>query len=242
MIDDLSRELNYKEYVMREDYLFHAPYNPEMEFYKSVMAGDKKKVEESLKEDFCDKKGLGVLSDNNIRNFRYHFVITAALLSRYCIRGGMEHEKAYNISDLYINKVDKCKDLKEISELHKKMVREYTKRMSEIRNKKVYSKHIVMSLNYIYDHLHERITLESIAEEIGISEAYLSRLFKKMVSILLSHNSMKLLPILRKIRIESVLNGTWLSTRRWSRTLNQSVPLVAGSMTVRTLNASISKR
>lgn len=186
MIDDLSRELNYKEYVMREDYLFHAPYNPEMEFYKSVMAGDKKKVEESLKEDFCDKKGLGVLSDNNIRNFRYHFVITAALLSRYCIRGGMEHEKAYNISDLYINKVDKCKDLKEISELHKKMVREYTKRMSEIRNKKVYSKHIVMSLNYIYDHLHERITLESIAEEIGISDGYLSRLFKEEMGMSVS--------------------------------------------------------
>ena len=42
MIDDLNKELNYKEYVMREDYLFHAPYNPEIEFYKSVMAGDKK--------------------------------------------------------------------------------------------------------------------------------------------------------------------------------------------------------
>ena len=102
------------------------------------MAEVKKKVEESLKENFCDKKGLGILSDNNIRNFKYHFVITAAILSRYCIQGGMEHEKAYNISDLYINKADKCKNLDEISELHRKMVREYTKRMSEIRNKKVY--------------------------------------------------------------------------------------------------------
>lgn len=183
MAEDFNRELIYKEYVMREDYIFHAPYNPEMEFYKLVMSGDRKKVEATLSEDFCDKKGLGVLSDNEINNFRYHFVITAAMLSRYCIEGGMEHEMAYNMSDLYIGKVDKCNSLREISDLHKKMVRDYAKRMSEIRTKKIYSKHIVKSLNYIYDHLHERITLESVAKESGLSEEYLSRLFKEEVGM-----------------------------------------------------------
>lgn len=178
-MDGLSRELSYKEFIMREDYVFHAPYNPELEFYEMVRAGDVKGCEKLMSEDFCDKKGLGVLSSNPLQSFKYHFTITAAMLSRYCIDGGMEHEMAYHLSDLYIMKADECKTTKEISLLHKKMVRDYTRRMSEIRTSKVYSKHIVMSFNYVYDHLHENIGIKDVADEIGLSEGYLSRLFKK---------------------------------------------------------------
>lgn len=178
-MDNITRELSVKEYVMREETVFHAPYSPEIEFYENVMSGNMRKIEESLKEDFCDKKGLGVLSKDTLQSFRYHFVITTALLSRYCIEGGMEHEQAYTLSDLYIAAVDECKSLSDISKLHKKMVRDYTKRMQKIKRENVYSKQIVKCMNYIYDHLHERITLEDLAKNLGISESYLSRQFKK---------------------------------------------------------------
>ena len=178
-MDNISRELGYKEYVMREDYVFHAPYDPEFEFYEAVRDGNREAAEKYLKEDFCDKKGLGILSDNRLQHFKYHFAITAALLARFCIYGGMEHEQAYHISDLYINSVDVCHSEKEISVLHKKMAREYLKRMSEMKTKMVYSKHIVKCINYIYDHLHEKITVADAAYELGISEGHLSRLFKK---------------------------------------------------------------
>ena len=178
-MDNINRELGYKEYVMREDYIFHAPYNPEVEFYEAVRDGNKAAAEKSLKVDFCDKPGLGVLSSNSLQSFKYHFAITAAMLSRYCIDGGMEHEQAYHISDLYINMVDKCGSKREISELHKKMVREYVKRMSDQKTAKVYSKHVVMCIRYIYDHLHERVTVADAADSLNLSEGYLSRLFKK---------------------------------------------------------------
>ena len=42
----------------------------------------------------------------------------------------------------------------------------------------VYSKQIVETLEYISDHLHHRILLADAAEYLGLSEAYLSRLFK----------------------------------------------------------------
>ena len=58
-MDGLSRELSYKEFIMREDYVFHAPYNPELEFYEMVRAGDVKGCEKLMSEDFCDKKGPG---------------------------------------------------------------------------------------------------------------------------------------------------------------------------------------
>lgn len=178
-MDTISRELGYKEYVMREDYSFHAPYNPEVEFYEAVRDGNRETVDKALAVDFCDKKGLGELSLNSLQSFKYHFVITAAMLSRYCIDGGMEHEQAYHLSDLYINKADICTSKKELSALHKKMVKDYMKRMINLKTDKVYSKHIVLCINYIYDHLHEKITIGDAAAETGVSEGHLSRLFKK---------------------------------------------------------------
>ncbi len=185
-MEDVSKELIYKEYVMREEDTFHAPYNPEFEFYEAVKMGDKAKVEKSLAEPFCEKTGLGVLSDNNIQSFKYHFAITAALLSRYCVEGGMEHDQAYNLSDLYINKADRCTNLSEISTLHRKMVTDYTKRMSDLKRKKKYSKHVTMSINYIYDHLNERIKTEDVAAYAGVSRSYLSRLFASETGVSLS--------------------------------------------------------
>lgn len=176
-MEEIAKELVYKEYLMREEYRFHAPYNPEFEFYEAVKDGDLLKVQKFLKEPLCEKKGLGVLSSNELQNFKYHLTITAALLSRYCIEGGMEHEQAYNLSDLYINRADKCTKLGQISELHGKMVRDYTKRMADIKQKNRYSKHVAETINYIYDHLNERIKTESIAEATGVSRSYLSRIF-----------------------------------------------------------------
>ena len=51
-MDTISRELGYKEYVMREDYSFHAPYNPEVEFYEAVRDGNRETVDKALAVDF----------------------------------------------------------------------------------------------------------------------------------------------------------------------------------------------
>ncbi len=182
-MENIEKELLYREYVMREELVYHAPFNPEREFYETVKSGDIKKVEKSLREDFCAKKGLGKLSESRVQSFKYHFAITAALLSRHCIEGGMEHERAYTLSDLYIADVDKCTTLKQISALHRTMVLDYTKRMHKIRTSRVYSRHVVCTIQYIYDHLHEEICLADLADAAGINTNYLSRLFKKEVGM-----------------------------------------------------------
>ena len=186
-----GKELVYREYMMREEMLYHAPYNPEMEFYEAVKAGDTKVVEKSLKVDFCKKEGFGELSKNRLQSYKYHFAITAALLARYCIEGGMEHEQAYMISDYYIVEADGALTLKQISGLHRKLVRDYTRRMKSIRTGTVYSPHIIKCVHYIYDHLHEKIYLETLAEVVGIDPSYLSRLFKQEMGMPVSEYIMR---------------------------------------------------
>lgn len=181
-----SKEWIYREYINREDLILHAPYEPEMEFYSYVKNGDTDKIAEYLKRDFTKTEGLGKLSDNEIRNFRYHFIITAAMISRACIDAGLSLEQAYSLSDYYIQKVDRCNSLIDIDKLHKDMVIAYTKLMKKTKASTVYSKPIVHCINYIYAHLHMRITLNHLADEVSLSPAYLSRLFKKEMGLSVS--------------------------------------------------------
>jgi len=182
----ISKEWIYKEFINREDMIIHAPYEPEMEFYSYVKNGDLDKVNVYLKRDFTAIKGLGKLSDNQIRNFRYHFIITAAMISRACIDAGLTLEQAYSLSDFYIQKVDKINTLHEIDMLHKSMVVDYTKLMKKTKASTIYSKPVVHCINFIYSHLHMRITLDSLASQVSLSPGYLSRLFKKEMGMSVS--------------------------------------------------------
>lgn len=180
----LEKELLYQEYVQRENMVLHAPYNPELEFYSIIQSGDVEKTKELCeKSPLMDKEGLGILSKNELRHFQYHFVVTTALVARYCIKGGMELSAAYSLSDFYIRKADCCKKIQEISDLHQTMAVDYAKRMKNLRKKKICSKQVARCLDYIYDHLHTKITVGILAEYVDLSESYLSRLFKKEVGV-----------------------------------------------------------
>ena len=175
-LNDVNKELFLKEFVQREDEFLRAPYNPEIEFYTSVKSGDVERVRElTTKEPLVDKPGLGKLSDNPLQNLKYHFVITTALVARYCIQGGMDLSDAYGLSDYFIQKGDRCIRLEDLSRLHQKMSIEYARRMRELRKKPICSVQIAQCIDYIYDHLHARITVSDLAEHVHLNESYLSR-------------------------------------------------------------------
>lgn len=178
---DTKQELFYKEYIQRESETRRAPYNPELEFYSVIKSGDLERVRELCAQPLVAKEGLGKLSDNPLQNMKFHFVITIALIARYCIEGGMEVAVAYNLSDFYIQKADRCKTPQEVSDLHPIMCEEYAKRMKRLRKQKVCSKPVARCIDYIYDHLHTRITVDELADHVKLNPSYLSRLFKKEV-------------------------------------------------------------
>ena len=121
-----SKEIFYQEFIRREDSTNRAPYNPELEFYSIIQNGDIEQVKELCKASpLKDKKGLGLLSEKPVNNIRYHFVITTALVARYCIEGGLDVATAYNLSDFYIKKSDTMKSVEDISELHAFMCIDY---------------------------------------------------------------------------------------------------------------------
>lgn len=183
---DMKKEWSGRQFMMREVNFLHAPYEPEFAFYVAVRSGNVEKVNHLCKNDFIDNEGLGKLSDNPLHNAVYHFIITTALVARFCIDGGMEHEVAYGLSDFYIQKADKCGTPEQISQLHGAMSIDYAQRMAALKKEGIFSKPVAKCMDYIYGNLHTRITLAMLAEYVNLNPNYLSRLFKKETGISIS--------------------------------------------------------
>lgn len=164
-------------FEQREEDFRHASFDREIAFYKSICSGNMELVRIFMKPLFSE--GCGILSEDSLRNLKYHMVVLAALIARYCINGGMSPEESYSMSDFYIMKTDKCRTEEEVRAVHTEMIEGYTGRMRKIKISNVYSKQIVRAIDYIICNVHSRIFLEEAAEYLKISPAYLSRLFKQ---------------------------------------------------------------
>lgn len=178
-----DRELFYKEYIRREHNAFRASYPAELAFYTAIKTGDIRKTREFMSPSIIEKEGLGTLSENPLQNLKYHLVITIAMSARYCIEGGMDLAEAYGLSDIYIQKTDRCKTPAEIETLHRTACLDYASRMRLLRKRKIHTGHIAKCVDFIYDHLHTRITVSRLADHTGLDSSYLSRLFRKETGI-----------------------------------------------------------
>lgn len=171
----------YKNAVWDDE--VRAPYEPETAFYSTVASGDVEKVKMLSRELLSKKNGLGHLSRNKVINLKYHTIITISMIARRCIEHGMEMYTSYGLSDFYIQQLDVCSTVGEVDEVHNAAVMDYTHRMKDLRTKNLRFAPVARSVDYIHDNIHERITLETLSKNIGISSAYLSRLFHSEVGM-----------------------------------------------------------
>lgn len=184
---DLQSEWCKTEIEDSDNNILHKPLEDEYAFYYAVCSGDMDVVKANCEQNvFTDQTGKGTLSANPLRNIQYHFVVTAAMVTRLCVNAGMEMEQAYRLSDFYILKMDSCTSVEAVFTLHDEMVMDFTRRMLMVKKGSAISKPIVQSTEYIYNHINERITIENVAAHTGLSTSYLSRLFKKELDISVS--------------------------------------------------------
>ncbi len=177
MASDMAKLLSETEFRNREYMITHLSYDREMEFYQSIKMGNVEEAKRLFKP--LESEGLGKLSEDPLRNIKYHLIITVAFITRYCIEGGLPMEEAYNLSDIYIQRIDLCGSQKEVDEIHREVVGTYAERMNKLHKKRVLSRPVVVCIDYIYDNLHSKVTLDDLADITGLSAPYLSKLFHK---------------------------------------------------------------
>ena len=183
----LSNEWYNTELENSELETLHRSPTVEYSFYNAVRSGDMEAVIKNCSEDeFIRLEGTGVLSRNALTNIKYHFDVTTAMLTRYCIDGGLEPEQAYRLSDFYILKMDSCKTIRQVADLHHEMAKDFTGKMILQKKSSILSKPVMQCVDYIYSHIKERITIQVLADHTGLSTNYLSRIFKQNLGVSVS--------------------------------------------------------
>ncbi|NLT10488.1 MAG: helix-turn-helix transcriptional regulator [Ruminococcus sp.] len=183
-----GKELNYRLYVQKMSGFTRTPFSNEMARYIDIQQGNVEEVRarfDNARINFSD--GKGQLSDDPVRNIRYHFIVSVAVIARVCVAAGMGHDEAYTLGDIYIRKADLCNDQEELLDLFAEMRIDFAQRMHDMKKSNVISIHIRKCIDYIYDHLHEDLTVKTLSQVVGLDGSYLSKLFARETGTTIKH-------------------------------------------------------
>ena len=180
----IAEALERLTFQHREENYRHHTYDEDMSQYELVRRGDMKAL--AVGKRMFEGPTTGSLSDDPLKNYQYLFVASITLACRFCIEGGMSTEEAFNLSDLYIRQVDKCRSVEEVFALHDTMFRDYTTRMQSLARRDVYSRQVQRCMDYIDKHLQQPLTVKKLGEALELSESYVSILFKRETGVAVS--------------------------------------------------------
>lgn len=188
--DNVQKNFSDLLFDNQENSIHHNPYDQEVREFSSIENGDLERLEESMHEDYDGK--IGTLAKDPLRNKKNHAIVLITLASRYAMRGGLSPEIAYSLSDTYIQQIEECKDIALVLPLAYKAEFHYAQMVHDVKEhqkgtlKKQKNPRIRKCKDYIFSHLHDRITVEDLAAEADCNPNYLSQLFRQCEGISIS--------------------------------------------------------
>lgn len=175
--DKLISKQNNEMIETTNDFNIHNSYDQEQAIMSIVSKGDVAALNSWL--EFAPAISEGTLAKEQLRQHKNIFIVSATLVSRAAIRGGMDVNDAFSISDFYIQRCELLYSLNDITNLQYRMILDYTERVSRLRINQNNSKLLIDVANYIYHHISEPIKTEDIANSLYLSRPYLSKKFKE---------------------------------------------------------------
>ncbi len=121
----------------------------------------------------------GILAADGLRQMKNTFIVTATLISRAAIRGGININDALSLSDAYIQKCELLNSVDRITNLQYHMILDYTEQVEKLKKGKSPSKLVICVSDYVQHHLSEPVDVEALAKSMFLSRTYLANKFKK---------------------------------------------------------------
>ena len=197
-MESLSRpQFQHLLFLQKENFHLHLTNHKELQFYDAIKNGNIDFLNEFMEP--LDNHQLEVFSGNPLRNMQYHLTIMLTLITYFCMEGGMEEKTANILSSIYIKKLDSCTTTQQIIQLHHDIVFDYASRMQQIHKKNRKSPAVIQCIDYIYQNLHNTISIDDLAAYTNKNATYLCGLFKKEMNITIGN-------FIRNKRIEAAEN------------------------------------
>ncbi len=180
----------------QDEDIYRHTYQEERRILDAVKEGN---VEEAVRLSKEMDSNIGRLGESEVEHWRNLSIVAATICARAAIEGGVMPSVAYRLSGFYINKSTACKDITQILVYRNHAIEELAKKVREQKEKRHTSSYTEQCKDYVYGHYREKIYLDNIADTLGISSSYLSRLFKKETG-----NSLQ--DFINDVRVEKAIN------------------------------------
>jgi len=178
----------------KEDDIYRHSYNYEKLFLDQIKAGDIDGMKSGGRAKNADKY-IGRMAQKPIKHFEYMICSAITLATRAAIEGGLDPGSAYALSDLYLQRLERCTEVDDIFKLHSEMSLNFTKHVHHVRQKRSETSYVEKCKVYIEQHMSTPFSLDDVANAVNLNKAHLSRLFSQA-------EKMSIMAYARKKRID----------------------------------------
>jgi AraC-like DNA-binding protein len=150
----------------------------EQQTFKHIRDGNVEEVRKMISQSGMELSGsrIGILASNPHKHYEYMICTAIALACRSAMYGGLDAALAYSMSDVFLQRLEKCASIKEMVKLDEEVMIAYSTRVRDLK-KGVAHSYIEKCKSFIRAYLNKAFTLDELAEKVGINKSYLSHKF-----------------------------------------------------------------
>lgn len=161
----------------KEQSSFHNSYQFELQMLSCVEEGAPERLKQCLFSSAPTIKA-GIIGDTALRQSKNIFIASATLVTRAAIRGGLDVEQAYQLSDIYINQSEAMSVIRDIETLSNSMLLDFAQRVAAIKLPKDMSREVFEAIQFISRNTNAPIGVQDVADHVNLSRSTISRRFK----------------------------------------------------------------
>ena len=176
----------------------HHSFVDEQKVYKWLIegelpAGGENVFQDEMARTFVNLPGaVGIMAKSQRKNVEYGVVAGITLATRYAIAAGVRESEAYALSDVTLQTLARTKSTVEMYDTMNHAFQEFSRLGREAKTRATkHSLYVEQSKDYIAKHIYEKLSLQTVADKVGVHKVYLSRIFSEQMGMTLTDYIMK---------------------------------------------------
>ena len=163
-------------------------YELEQLFMSYIQNGQPEKLQELLSGSPSIEAGH--MSDDTLRQLKDMNICTAAIASRFAIAGGLDYRVSFNLSDIYIQKIELITDAVSLKQFVQEIMIDYASLVKKLHyhtteNSQNSQNFFSACARYVSENIYGVIRVNELAESLGYTRSYLCSRFKQETGLTL---------------------------------------------------------
>ena len=148
---------------------------------------------------------VGTMAVNDpLRQSKNAIIAQVTLVTRAAVDGGMDAEAAFSLSDYFIQQIEICTTSDEVYSISGEMYQTFVQKVHDVRTAH-FTPLTAFMCTYIDKHIFEKISLDSLADDLGYDTYYLTTIFRKDTGCTIKQYILEKKVTQAKILLESTL-------------------------------------